>query len=175
MTWEWNLLGWRIVLVSGVADAAKFTYFGLHRSSNAGVKRGQEFWLMTKGNWSATVIWGFYQESFKKISELDKLTQELEPLDMCAMRLLEKLLWWQYSANPFFFRFHDMQFGLLTMGISTNAASLKKELEQRAIFGRSSILEIFVILFGSHNLTWWVKSRKRSVLLKVVLLICFWR
>ncbi|WP_194284447.1 class II glutamine amidotransferase, partial [Streptococcus pneumoniae] len=57
------------------------------------------------------------------------------------------------NIQPFLFRFHDMQFGLAHNGNLTNAASLKKELEQRgAIFSATSDSEILAHLIRrSHN------------------------
>ena len=55
------------------------------------------------------------------------------------------------NIQPFLFRFHDMQFGLAHNGNLTNAASLKKELEQRgAIFSATSDSEILAHLISSH-------------------------
>ena len=57
------------------------------------------------------------------------------------------------NIQPFLFRFHDMQFGLAHNGNLTNAASLKKELEERgAIFSATSDSEILAHLIRrSHN------------------------
>ena len=133
----------------GHPDAAKLTYFGLHSLQHRG-QEGAGILSNDKGNLKRYRDMGLLSEVFKNPANLDKLT------GTGAIGHVRYATAGEASVDniqPFLFRFHDMQFGLAHNGNLTNAASLKKELEQRgAIFSSTSDSEILAHLIRrSHN------------------------
>ncbi|HGL1054159.1 TPA: phosphoribosylformylglycinamidine cyclo-ligase [Streptococcus pneumoniae] len=133
----------------GHPDAAKLTYFGLHSLQHRG-QEGAGILSNDQGQLKRHRDMGLLSEVFRNPANLDKLT------GAGAIGHVRYATAGEASVDniqPFLFRFHDMQFGLAHNGNLTNAASLKKELEQRgAIFSATSDSEILAHLIRrSHN------------------------
>jgi len=133
----------------GHPDAAKLTYFGLHSLQHRG-QEGTGILSNDQGKLKRHRDMGLLSEVFRNPANLDKLT------GTGAIGHVRYATAGEASVDniqPFLFRFHDMQFGLAHNGNLTNAASLKKELEQRgAIFSATSDSEILAHLIRrSHN------------------------
>ena len=133
----------------GHPDAAKLTYFGLHSLQHRG-QEGAGILSNDQGQLKRHRDMGLLSEVFRNPANLDKLT------GTGAIGHVRYATAGEASVDniqPFLFRFHDMQFGLAHNGNLTNAASLKKELEQRgAIFSATSDSEILAHLIRrSHN------------------------
>ncbi|MBZ2105229.1 amidophosphoribosyltransferase [Streptococcus mitis] len=133
----------------GHPDAAKLTYFGLHSLQHRG-QEGAGILSNDQGKLKRHRDMGLLSEVFRNPANLDKLT------GTGAIGHVRYATAGEASVDniqPFLFRFHDMQFGLAHNGNLTNAASLKKELEERgAIFSATSDSEILAHLIRrSHN------------------------
>ena len=133
----------------GHPDAAKLTYFGLHSLQHRG-QEGAGILSNDQGKLKRHRDMGLLSEVFRNPAKLDKLT------GAGAIGHVRYATAGEASVDniqPFFFRFHDMQFGLAHNGNLTNATSLKTELEQRgAIFSSTSDSEILAHLIRrSHN------------------------
>ena len=133
----------------GHPDAAKLTYFGLHSLQHRG-QEGAGILSNDQGQLKRHRDMGLLSEVFRNPANLDKLT------GTSAIGHVRYATAGEASVDniqPFLFRFHDMQFGLAHNGNLTNAASLKKELEDRgAIFSATSDSEILAHLIRrSHN------------------------
>lgn len=139
-----------------ISDAARLCYFGLHSLQHRG-QEGAGIVVSQDGHLKGHHGLGLLTDVFKEERQIDGLKGEaaightLYSTDgINGIRNIE----------PFIFKFHDEELALAHSGNLTNAASLRKELEEEgAIFSSSSDAEILMHL---------IRRSKKDILIERV-------
>ncbi len=146
--------------VWSISDAARLCYFGLHSLQHRG-QEGAGIVVSQDGNLKGHHGLGLLTDVFKEERQIDGLKGEaaighvLYSTDgINGMRNIE----------PFIFKFHDEELALAHSGNLTNAASLRKELEEEgAIFSSSSDAEILMHLIRRSKKDTLIERVKESL------------
>ena len=146
--------------VWGITDAARLCYFGLHSLQHRG-QEGAGIVVSQEGNLKGHHGLGLLTEVFKEERQIDGLKGE---------SAIGHVLYSTDGINgmkniqPFIFKFYDEEITLAHNGKLTNAATLRKELEDEgAIFSSSSDTEILMHLIRRSKKDTLIERVKESL------------
>ena len=146
--------------VWGITDAARLCYFGLHSLQHRG-QEGAGIVVSQEGNLKGYHGLGLLTEVFKEERQIDGLKGE---------SAIGHVLYSTDGINgmkniqPFIFKFYDEEIALAHNGKLTNAATLRKELEDEgAIFSSSSDTEILMHLIRRSKKDTLIERVKESL------------
>lgn len=144
----------------GHPQAAQVTYFGLHSLQHRG-QEGAGILTNDAGKLMRHRDTGLISEVFKNPADLEKLTGSAAIGHVRYATAGEASI---DNIQPFWFKFHDTQFGLAHNGNLINAVTLRQELEEKgAIFSSSSDTEILAHLIRHSKQTDFMNKVKEAL------------
>ena len=152
--------GYAVFGVWGISDVARLCYFGLHSLQHRG-QEGAGIVVSQDGNLKGHHGLGLLTDVFKEERQIDGLKG-----DAAIGHVLYSTdgINGMKNIQPFIFKFYDEELALAHTGKLTNAATLRKELEDEgAIFSSSSDTEILMHLIRRSKKDTLVERVKESL------------
>ena len=152
--------GYAVLGVWGISDVARLCYFGLHSLQHRG-QEGAGIVVSQDGNLKGHHGLGLLTDVFKEERQIDGLKG-----DAAIGHVLYSTdgINGMKNIQPFIFKFYDEEVALAHNGKLTNAATLRKELEDEgAIFSSSSDTEILMHLIRRSKKDTLIERVKESL------------
>ena len=152
--------GYAVFGVWGISDVARLCYFGLHSLQHRG-QEGAGIVVSQDGNLKGHHGLGLLTDVFKEERQIDGLKG-----DAAIGHVLYSTdgINGMKNIQPFIFKFYDEEIALAHNGKLTNAATLRKELEDEgAIFSSSSDTEILMHLIRRSKKDTLIERVKESL------------